>query len=348
MPFNGRMFVRFASDTYIPTIPLSSFATTDRQYTMDNPVLRQVLLGCYDPSSPLRHLRGQRGILELIFARLMKAWEAHIDDNARGVMRLGGRRGASMQNIPGRVPQRLRFPEPWPQPMDPLSNRPCDFHVNMMPFVMGDITSLPTSCQRYHDIIVVCLAKNSSGEHGKVGYLTIHEGMVEAGTSQRRGGLHIEAGGGGGQSIKTEDFFWGQGRFEQNVLHGGIYMASTVDQSCAIYDVVIQDPASVVGELGNVEHLRSSLAKKDIPPLLLLATELVWMTDRTPHESLPLPVTTFRQYFRLVTSGVSHWYADHSTPNPLSIQPTAKIVFGNKFHAAVHDVLKAPQNDLST
>ncbi|RHZ15406.1 hypothetical protein DYB31_014064 [Aphanomyces astaci] len=240
---------------------------------MDNPVLRQVLLGCYDPSSPLRHLRGQRGILELIFAKLMEAWEAHIDDNARGVMRLGGRRGASMQNIPGRVPQRLRFPEPWPQPMDPLSNRPYDFHVNMMPFVMGDITSLPTSCQRYHDIIVGCLAKNSSGEHGKVG---------------------------------------------------------------------------VVGALGDVEHLRSSLAKNYIRPLLLQANELIWMTDRTPHESLPLPVTTFRQYFRLVTSGVSHWYADHSTPNPLGIQPTAKIVFGNKFHAAVHDVLKAPQNDLST
>ncbi|RHY40643.1 hypothetical protein DYB26_009974 [Aphanomyces astaci] len=309
---------------------------------MDNPVLRQVLLGCYDPSSPLRHLRDQRGILELIFARLMEAWEAHLVDTSRGYLRLGGRRGT---HIPGQVPQSIQFPPLWQHHDDSTTS----FHVNMMPFVMGDISTLPLSCQRYHDLIMQCLATNSSGERGEVGYLTIHEGVVEAGTSQRRGGLHIEAGGGGGESERcTDDFHWGMGRIEHTLLYGGIYMASTVGHSCAMYDVVIQDSSSVVGELGDVEHLRSSLAKKAISPLHLEANELVWMTDRTPHESLPLPVTTFRQYFRLVTSGVSHWYADHSTPNPLGIQPTAKIVFGNKFHLALDvNVSKAPQKVLS-
>ncbi|CAK4744617.1 unnamed protein product, partial [Aphanomyces euteiches] len=57
-----------------------------------------------------------------------------------------------------------------------------------------------------------------------------------------------------------------------------------------------------------------------------------WITDRTPHESLPLKKTQYRQFFRLVTSQVSHWYADHSTPNPLGILPTTKIIYGNKFH----------------
>ena len=60
---------------------------------------------------------------------------------------------------------------------------------------------------------------------------------------------------------------------------------------------------------------------------------MVWITDCTPHESLPLKAETSRQYFRLVTSEVSVWYADHSTPNPLGIKPpeNVKIVHGNKF-----------------
>ena len=61
--------------------------------------------------------------------------------------------------------------------------------------------------------------------------------------------------------------------------------------------------------------------------------EMVWITDCTPHESLPLKAGTSRQYFRLVTSQISIWYADHSTPNPLGIKPPkhVKIVHGNKF-----------------
>ena len=56
--------------------------------------------------------------------------------------------------------------------------------------------------------------------------------------------------------------------------------------------------------------------------------------DRTPHESLPLPQSGCRQFFRLVTSEVSLWYADHSTPNPLGVQPDPAVttkVAGDKF-----------------
>jgi len=62
------------------------------------------------------------------------------------------------------------------------------------------------------------------------------------------------------------------------------------------------------------------------------------MTDRTPHESLPIPAAsaaagTRRQYFRLVVGQVSAWFADHSTPNPLGIVPSpeVRIVHGDKF-----------------
>ena len=70
----------------------------------------------------------------------------------------------------------------------------------------------------------------------------------------------------------------------------------------------------------------------------LEAGELIWMTDRTPHESLPIPAAaasagTRRQYFRLVVGQVSAWFADHSTPNPLGTvpPPEVRIVHGDKF-----------------
>jgi len=61
------------------------------------------------------------------------------------------------------------------------------------------------------------------------------------------------------------------------------------------------------------------------------------MTDRTPHESLSIPVSAGnnirRQYFRLVLGPVSAWFADHSTPNPLGFvpPPEVRIIRGDKF-----------------
>jgi len=52
---------------------------------------------------------------------------------------------------------------------------------------------------------------------------------------------------------------------------------------------------------GDIEHLRETLAGRETH---LLPDAIYWMTDRTPHESLPLQAGTLRQYFRLVTSKV--------------------------------------------
>jgi len=90
--------------------------------------------------------------------------------------------------------------------------------------------------------------------------------------------------------------------------------------------------------MGSVEHLRGALdavgmsdgdnGDADLDPenrparegsstaRCVGAGELVWMTDRTPHESLPLRAGTRRQYFRLVTGPVSGWFERHSTRNP--------------------------------
>ena len=69
------------------------------------------------------------------------------------------------------------------------------------------------------------------------------------------------------------------------------------------------------------------------------------MLFRTPHESLALPQGGYRQFFRLVTSQVSLWYKDHSTPNPLGVEPDPTItrtVVGDKFGSEGVEVVEEP------
>ena len=146
---------------------------------------------------------------------------------------------------------------------------------------------------------------------------------------------------------------WGRGVYDETGTNGhycgGIFMASSVANSTRVWNASIDlDSAlpssrsegltssssssssssnlspravvgdgSVVGRLGDLEHLRGALGKG----VTLDAGQLVWMTDRTPHESMPLKAGTYRQYFRLVTSEISVWYKEHNTPNPLGVLP---------------------------
>jgi len=191
--------------------------------------------------------------------------------------------------------------------------------INMMPFVMGDPTSLPGDLRQYSGLIDACLSDTES-ERGKIGFLTIQEGEVAAGMSQRRPGLHLETPGIAmqcGRVIHVE-VHWGGG---DDYRQGGIFTASTVAESCRVWDVRIAAPDEVVGPLGEVEHSRELLGEGTF----MDASTLYWMSDRTPHESMPLERAMQRQYFRLVTSSVSVWYERHSTPNPLGIVPDASV-----------------------
>ena len=89
------------------------------------------------------------------------------------------------------------------------------------------------------------------------------------------------------------------------------------------------------GLLGDCESIRGRIAKYG--PTALQANRLYWITDRTPHESLALAQSTYRQFFRLVTSKVDLWYEQHSTPNPLGVvpPPAVRIVTESKFHTGL-------------
>lgn len=206
---------------------------------------------------------------------------------------------------------------------------PKDRNINMMPFIIGMRETLPEDLWGYWPLVESCPVK---AEFGRIGYLTVHEGLVPEGQSQRRPGLHTETPGlmlHGGH-LEEDPPCWGLGMAPDRHLVGGIYMASTVSDSCAIWPYLVQAPEEICGDHGDIEHLRDFLEDEERPA----AGELVWMTDRTPHESLPLEEESYRQYFRFVTSDVSVWFAKHSTPNPLGIEPDpkrTKIITYDKF-----------------
>ncbi|OQR83139.1 hypothetical protein ACHHYP_15052 [Achlya hypogyna] len=307
-----------------------------------NPVVRLLLLGTHDNESPLRKLRGLDVIVRAVLDHLMAVWRAQLCTDRRGYVQLreveGMRISATITAEPIEFrPHIVTFPPPLTRFIDGME-MPKPFHVNMMPFIIGDRKSLPPECQRYVQLLNECY---SPGQQGKVGYLTIHEGVVEAGASQRRPGLHVEAPnamqlqttkvGGGASSFQWREIRWGRGWYLEKQLLGGIYMASTVANSCSVWNTVVADDNDIVGTLGETDVLYGTLDRDRDGYYELQANELIWITDRTPHESLPVATTQFRQYFRFVTSDVSVWFADHSTPNPLGIQPTATIIHGSKF-----------------
>lgn len=193
--------------------------------------------------------------------------------------------------------------------------------VNMMPFVMGDASSVPEELRDYLPLIDACDVSDS--EIGKVGYLTIDERYIDETGAHRRPGIHTEGfgneGWGGGN--------WGRGRVgwgggNWGGQEGGLYMANSIDESCILYDTAVVDTSfggAVTDE--QVAGAASVLMPKDA---------LFWIHDRTPHASLPVARTN-RQFFRLVTSDVSLWFAKHSTPNRLGVLPNARIVEQDKF-----------------
>ena len=303
---------------------------------------------------------------------------------------------------------------------DVIFPSPSDININMMPFIMSldfSETKLPKSLEEYYDNIIIKCIKIDETQIDKIGYLTIQECQVKIGESQRRPGLHTETPGvvhinkGKGQDIETKhSVFWGCGYRINKMIHDGLYVASTVDNACAVWDCYIsrhakkpakieekedeesgqekkkkkrkdsdediwsyvddsddqaaekqkkyhmdlqnknrrkksdsddeykvqsifeKEARNVIGYLGNIEHLRKCLPEK--ARHVLKKNKLYWMTDRTPHESLPLKESQYRQFFRLVTHKVSLWYEDHSTPNPFGLMPDKNIttiIKGNKF-----------------
>lgn len=184
---------------------------------------------------------------------------------------------------------------------------PSGVNVNMLPFIMGDKTSLPDELQKYYDPLIGQCPVNL-GEMDKVCYLSITKRNV-AKESLHRVGLHIEAPlHFARHRAGCASFYLGPTPDE---FHGGIFMAYNVGKSCAIYDALIErEAADSYG--GGIAHLHPLLRA----PYFIPANELIWMTDRTPHQSLRHPKAGYCQFFRLVTSSLKVWHEKDYTANP--------------------------------
>jgi len=265
-----------------------------------NPILKMLLFGTISNQSSLRKLRGLTStILKDIYQFIFLFWKRNIIESTFSPSSCG----------------KINFPESK------------NININMMPFNITDINSLPGEYRQYWPLIQRCHSL-----HSTICYLTIHESFVKAGETQRRGGLHaespgylIERGKRTGQKLG-----WGGG-FSARIIHkGGIYMASNINNSCRVFPYQLTKHCDIVGENGDIEFLREFFPKSS----LLQANELVWITDTTPHEALPVTEDCYRQFFRVVGK-LSAWYEKHSTPNPLGIRDeSVKILTDDKFQSS--------------
>lgn len=193
-----------------------------------------------------------------------------------------------------------------------------NINVNMMPFVIGDKKSIPTALQHYWSLIAKCpVDKNLEG---KIGYLSIREGLIESGQTQSRSGIHTE-----GHYSTAWGGPWGKGGINKHGKYTGIFMASNLENSCRIWNHYVNG----TGNGGDCSHLRSTLTDYDAH--MMEKNSLYWFHDRCPHEAIPQENSFYRQWFRLVAGPVDVWYSQHSTKNPLGVQPTAMIIKENKF-----------------
>jgi hypothetical protein len=138
---------------------------------------------------------------------------------------------------------------------------PSGICVNMMPFLIGDMASLPEELRPY-EAVLASFPVNAE-ELGKVGYLTIDERRVEAGASQRRPGVHTESPGvvlvrkapaakaasgpGNHRAVPAAEaraampanrarmIMWGGGRVEGG-FKGGIFMVSNQGDALQVSD----------------------------------------------------------------------------------------------------------------
>lgn len=358
---------------------------TESKRAMLHPTVRALLLGARDEGSPLFLLGGHDDVLSLIWRSVTRAWASDVFTES-----LHNEQCIAFAHI-----DTTEFPAPSKDGRN----------VNMMPFLLGDVESLPEDLRCYWPMIEQCTEslvptaatykppptgiarrrRDKAQFAGHVGYLTVQESVVHKGASQRRPGLHTE----GFTRLPCESgscvshpywHSWGFGRSMSNgKFKGGIFMASNVDDSCHVYNALV--PAQLIGRGGDIEHLRATLQEhlpapprprtrasadhaaraieaKGAPvgdahmtsshggqrvdgPISLQANELFWMTDRTPHQSMPLAAGTHRMFFRLVAGKIDSWFAAHSTPNPLGTLPQTRTVDIDKFTGrvprAVHD-----------
>ena len=131
------------------------------------------------------------------------------------------------QDLPSLLPSPPSFPPP------------SGVNINMMPFLVGQTfedCQLPESVRPYWSMVEACVRPEleRAGHHlwprdevpselGKVWYLTVQEGWVEGGASQRRAGLHVDSPGRVNIANREEEEGGMEGRGVSQLFEGHRY-----------------------------------------------------------------------------------------------------------------------------
>ena len=181
---------------------------------------------------------------------------------------------------------------------------------NMMPFVQGESSSLPAEYAAYSDVV-----KFHFLEFGEIGFLTIHESVVQSGASQRgysqgTRNVHIEVGRRDGKNLWGGTTSWGgNGRvlLRDDVR---VLIANSIGGTCRIWDTDERRPTPN-GDLADyLDDYPEETGR------LLDANEVAQLSIFTPHECVPQKKTGPRQFLRIVGRGVTG-REDYFTVNPL-------------------------------
>jgi len=181
--------------------------------------------------------------------------------------------------------------------------------VMMMPVVLGDMESIPASLKHYKECIksLFLLQKHKD----EIGYITIDEKFVVAGTSHRRGGKHVDGvyqgtcggwGGGGGG--------WGS--------HGNGMLTVSSHAACQAWRGFFRGWPGVEGEC---DHLSEQCVLGEV----LEPKTVYWVDGMCVHESMPIDKDINRQFIRLSLPSGGPWFEGY-TENPLGIKPSAEIL----------------------
>lgn len=181
----------------------------------------------------------------------------------------------------------------------------------MMPYIQGEVESLPEEYRSYGDII-----KNLVFKKGDVGFLTIDESEAVAGNPHRGArakhgrALHTEAGRHPDSSYQWGGYQWGGENRVTLDPDVEILLANSLDDSCALWDTTHYD-TTLDGDIG---HLANQYPYDKA--VLMKAGEVHKIGILTPHESLSVKKNVFRQFLRIISSGV-HGRESYFTVNPL-------------------------------
>jgi hypothetical protein len=325
---------------------------------MTSHVKTLIMLGTQQESSPLYFLKGHDTIWGVIFTDLDSISKQHVEHEAIAyqVRHTAETMLSSCAVLTKLHPLCYMTYNDQVTAKDLWFPAPQGLRINMMPIKYcsrGIYATVPPDCAQYISMIKRCSLDTVQyrGGNDHVMYLTVHEELVPVGQPHRRPGVHVERLGymaNGGRMLLREDMTdqqykaeyghcgdWGHGEWSDDTPIDGIYCASNVADSCKVWPVLIAEPAQVTDQHGGLAHFREYLGAS----VMLPANALCWMTDRTPHETLPLQALAhdrtaeyvYRQFFRLVVGKLAVWYSQHNTPNPCGLLPDVPIVDVDKF-----------------